>query len=504
MSDEQTISPHEAALIVAFTGSEELTLEELAKRGEIEVSQARSAVERLKFKDAIEQTKEVESAFVSLTDAGVEARAKSIPELRLWATLAEQGATAIKDLQQRDDMERSEAGAAFGALKGLKALSLDKGQASLVEGADRSALDGWQALVEKVGAAGSIGEDELSEEERKRLGERRMKGYFKRTTTRTRSYRLTAAGEGLRGAAARSAEELSSLTSEMLRDGSWQGKDFRRYSIGLPPRLVGGYRNSYKAFLDRVKTKLLGLGFEEMRGSLVENEFWNMDALFLPQFHPARDIHDVYFIEDPTHSKEIAEPHLSRIAGAHEGTNDIGSRGWGYVFDRERTKRLVLRSQGTALSARQLGKDPKIPGKYFSIARCFRYDTVDYSHAPDFFQIEGIVLSPTITFRHLLGMLQVFAKELAEAKEVRAVPAYFPFTEPSVEIHMKHPTMGWMELGGAGIFRPEVSQSLGVDCPVIAWGLGLDRMAMVALGIKDIRELFTNNQALGLAANRPY
>jgi phenylalanyl-tRNA synthetase alpha chain len=218
-----------------------------------------------------------------------------------------------------------------------------------------------------------------------------------------------------------------------------------------------------------------------------------MDALFMPQFHPARDIHDVYFIKQPTHAAKIAEPFLTRVMQAHEDGGHTGSTGWKYRFNAERAKRLVLRSQGTAVSARTLASAPAVPGKYFSIARCFRYDQVDATHATDFFQVEGIVLGEDINFRTLLGLLNLFAREVAQAKEVKFLPAYFPFTEPSVEMHVRHPRLGWMELGGAGLFRPEVTLPLGVEVPVIAWGLGLDRMAMIALGIHDIRELFTDN-----------
>ncbi len=98
-----------------------------------------------------------------------------------------------------------------------------------------------------------------------------------------------------------------------------------------------------------------------------------------------------------------------------------------------------------------------------------------------------------INFKTLLGLLKLFGQEIAKAGEFQFRPAYFPFTEPSVELHVKHPELGWMELGGAGIFRPEVTKPLGVDVPVIAWGLGLDRMAMVALGIQDIRDLFSRD-----------
>ncbi|HZS12803.1 MAG TPA: phenylalanine--tRNA ligase subunit alpha, partial [Nitrospirales bacterium] len=287
-------------------------------------------------------------------------------------------------------------------------------------------------------------------------------------------------------------DDISQLTPELLKDGSWRTKRFRKYTISLrPPRLAVGRRHPYREFLDLVKTKLVGLGFQEMRGSLVETEFWNMDALYMPQFHPARAIHDVYFVKEPTHTRERAEPYLSRVAAAHERGGGTGSTGWGYAYDRDRAQRLVLRSQGTAVSARTLAAGPVVPGKYFSIARCFRYDQVDATHATDFFQVEGIVLGSDITFRTLLGLLDLFAREVAQAKESKYLPAYFPFTEPSVELHVRHPKLGWIELGGAGLFRPEVTGPLGVTVPVIAWGLGLDRMAMVALGIHDIRDLFS-------------
>lgn len=513
IAPEVELSPHEAALIKALAGRPATFLDELAATAGLELAQARSAIERLKMKDAVEQVAEEVSAAVVLSDKGVEYAERGMPELRLWATL-EQGPAPISALQKRDDMDKAEAGAAFGALKKAKVLELNKGQASLVEGADRGELDARQAFLASLsdgatnkplgGLTPTLSLDELSEQQQAWIKDKRLKACFKVSETKNRSYALTELGAALTERAAASDDEVAQLSSEMLRERSWEGKRFRRYAIGKPPRLIGGARNGYRAFFDKVRGKLVALGFEEMRGSLVDNEFWTMDALFMPQFHPAREIHDVYFVEEPSHAKEVAEPHLSNVAQAHEGGGATGTKGWGYEFDRERTRRLILRSQGTVLSARTVASAPKIPGKYFSTARCFRYDDVDATHAPDFFQLEGIVLGERISLRHLLGLLKLFASEIAEAKEIRAVPAYFPFTEPSVEVHIKHPTQGWMEMGGAGIFRPEVSKSLGVDCPVIAWGLGLDRMAMVALGVEDIRHLFTNNLPRGLADTRKY
>jgi phenylalanyl-tRNA synthetase alpha chain len=287
--------------------------------------------------------------------------------------------------------------------------------------------------------------------------------------------------------------ETGELTTEMLADGSWKDKKFRSYNINVPPsRMIVGRSSPYVQFIEGVKDKLVSLGFEEYDGGLVETDFWNSDALFMPQFHAARDIHDVYYIKNPTHAREIEEPWISRVAAAHENGGDTGSRGWQYSFDRDFTRRLILRSQGTVLSARWLTK-AKVPGKYFGIVRCFRYDKVDATHLADFYQTEGIILGEDVNLKTLLGMLHMFAEEVAGATDIKCVPGYFPFTEPSVEIHIKHPVLGWFELGGSGIFRPEVTSALGVNVPVAAWGIGIDRMALMALGLRDLRELFSDD-----------
>ena len=107
-----------------------------------------------------------------------------------------------------------------------------------------------------------------------------------------------------------------------------------------------------------------------------------------------------------------------------------------------------------------------------------------------FYQTEGIVLGEEVNLKTLLGFLEMFAVEIAGATDVIYVPGYFPFTEPSIEVHLKHPKLGWFELGGSGIFRPEVTKAMGVDVPVLDWGIGIDRMALMALGLNDLRELF--------------
>ena len=288
-------------------------------------------------------------------------------------------------------------------------------------------------------------------------------------------------------------DEIGNLTSSMLKDKSFKNVKFRGYSVDVPiKKIIIGKANPYSQFLESVKDKLVSLGFKEFDSGMVTTEFWNSDALFMPQFHSSRDIHDVYRIKNPQSIKELEEPFLERVAKTHENGWTTGSRGWDYKFDKDFTKRLVLRSQGTAVSSETL-KIAETPSRYFGILRCFRVDQVDATHLSDFYQTEGIVVSKEVNLRSLLGYLEIFAKEIAGASEVKYVPGYFPFTEPSVEIHIKHPVLGWFELGGAGIFRPEVTKPQGIDVPVLAWGLGIDRMALMHLGLNDLRELFSKD-----------
>jgi phenylalanyl-tRNA synthetase alpha chain len=467
----------------------------------LQEAQARMALEWLQQKNLITVCAERADTVITLTETGQELHEKQLPELRILAVLDEHPDMPIPKIANALQETPKDTNIAVANLKKAGIVTIQAGGiVTPIPGADTSKLRRQQDIIQRIAQSESLSKESfdagdwaLIEGGSRKRG--KSKGVFRITEKVDKQFVLTEAGQtelalvlerGLTG------EEISQLTPQMLKDGSWKTGSFRAYNIeGSFPRIVAGKKNPYRQFLDFAKRKLIALGFEEMRGPLVESEFWNMDALYMPQFHSARAIHDAYYVTEPTHCKELPEPNASNVAEMHTCGGATGSKGWQYQFDVERTRRLVLRSQGTALSARQLAKSPNIPGKYFAIARCFRYDAVDSTHAPDFFQVEGIVLGEEIDFRHLLGLLKLFALEVAHSTEVKFAPDYFPFTEPSVEVSMKHPALGWVELGGAGIFRPEVTKPHGIDVPVIAWGLGLDRMAMVALGIHDIRDLFS-------------
>jgi phenylalanyl-tRNA synthetase alpha chain len=504
----ESLHPLEIKVLSVFaSGDAVLNTGQLSQSTELELSQISMAVEWLLAKSLLAIEKETVTPIVSLTKIGDLYFEKHSPIERVLSAAREAATTGrrltIDDIRSREGLDPSDVSAAVGCLKKEGALLIVQGGCLESTGRQSYTAETIRSLLLQL-HGGPRDLTAFSEAQQRvihtyAVKRGNTKEPFRVDDRVTRFLKLTGAGNDAVRQLSRegTAQEVSQLTPELLKDGTWRAKHFRKYTISLrAPRIAPGKRHPYREFLDTVKTKLVSMGFQEMRGPLIETEFWDMDALFMPQFHPARDIHDVYFVKEPKQATRIAEPFLSHVRQVHERGGETGSTGWGYRFDVERASRLILRSQGTAVSAHTLASNPSIPGKYFSIARCFRYDQVDATHATDFFQVEGIVLGEDINFRTLLGLLNLFAREMAQAKEVKFLPAYFPFTEPSVELHVRHSRLGWMELGGAGLFRPEVTLPLGVTVPVIAWGLGLDRMAMVALGIHDIRELFTDNLEL--------
>ena len=289
-------------------------------------------------------------------------------------------------------------------------------------------------------------------------------------------------------------KEISQLTPDLIKTGEWKNMPFRKYDVNAPaPKIYPGKKQPYVKFIEYIRETLIGLGFQEMKGPLIETSFWNCDALFMPQDHPARSIHDVLILKNPKNGNLPDENLVAKVKATHEGGWITDSFGWGGIWNKEEASKLIMRSQGTAVSARTLFENKDNPDKYFLIDRVFRSDVIDAKHLMEFDHCEGIVIGENLTFSHLLG----FLKEIAEAvgaKEVKFKPSFFPFTSPSVEMYANIPKFGWIEVGGAGLMRPEVLKPLGIEkSQVLAWGLGIGRLAMIALGVDDIRMLYSND-----------
>jgi phenylalanyl-tRNA synthetase alpha chain len=307
---------------------------------------------------------------------------------------------------------------------------------------------------------------------------------------------LTPAGRKTLKKGTKETPELTQLTQELIVSGKWKRVKLQKYNIEAPvARTWPGKKHPYLQFLEEVRDKLVTLGFKEMVGTAVETSFFNFDALYTPQDHPAREASGIYFVKSPKEgSIDAPKKILANVRETHENGWKTGSTGWKYKYSLKEAKRLILRGHGTCLSARTLlSKDLQVPSRYFSIVRCYRPEIVDKTHLTEFNQVEGIIIDKDLTLRDLLGVLGKFATEMAGADKVKFRPDYFPFTEPSVELAAYRKGYGWIEFGGSGIFRPEVTMPLGIKEPVIAWGLGIDRLFMMRARIEEIRYIFTQD-----------
>jgi len=284
-------------------------------------------------------------------------------------------------------------------------------------------------------------------------------------------------------------EEVGTLTREQILSGRWKNLNLRKYDVTkLPKRIYGGRVHPNQQILDEIRSLLFEMGFTEFHGSIVQNSFWNFDALYQPQDHPAREMQDTFHLKE-----ELPLPKgWETIRSIHQNGGNTGSTGWGGSWDPEISKKCVLRTHSTSLSIQYLAKNPNPPLKAFSISRVYRRETIDPTHLPEFEQLEGIVMDEGLNFGHLLGFFKEFFGRMG-FEEVRFRPGYFPYTEPSVEPEVWVDGLGWVELGGAGIFRPEVTAPWGIKCPVLAWGLGVSRVSMLRMGLKDLRQLYKSD-----------
>jgi phenylalanyl-tRNA synthetase alpha chain len=154
---------------------------------------------------------------------------------------------------------------------------------------------------------------------------------------------------------------------------------------------------------------------------------------------------------------------------------------------------MVLRTHTTSVTIRYLADNKPESARVFSIGRVFRNEKVSYKHLVEFNQIEGILTARRATLRDLMGLQQEFYAKLG-IKKIKFWPTFFPYTEPSLQSMIYNNELDkWVEMGGMGIFRPEVTQPLGLDNPVLAWGVGIERIAMLRFGLDDVRDLYGNN-----------
>ena len=384
-------------------------------------------------------------------------------------------------------------GVGLGWLRKKNIADVKEGKITVLSGAKTDD----ERLLERIGD-GMLNSSQLNEKEETALSLLKQRKSVVETKE-VKAITIAPTKQGLKSKdSLKEGDSISQLTPEMLSSGEWRNASFRPYDVSVYVKpTYPTKKHPLGAELAKIRGIFTSMGFTEIKGPYVESAFWNFDALFTAQDHPVREMHDTFYLSNP---KKVDIPGFEKLCGSvsktHEDGWTTGSTGWEYVWDKKVAEKVVLRTHTTPVTAKYLAKlSPQdLPCKVFSLGKAFRNEAVDYKHLPEFYQVEGIVVDENSTFAHLLGILSEFYVQMG-FKEVRFRPAYFPYTEMSVEPEVYFEDKGeWIELGGAGIFRPEVVKPLlGFECPVLAWGLGVDRVVALKLGLNDIRNLYVSD-----------
>ena len=416
----------------------------------------------------------------SLGPEGKSALENGLLEVRLWNWLQEQGDgnISMSNLQKSGVVEKHETGIGIGLLKGL-GVSIEAGNLVLPE--DTLQID--NELKERSEFLHEITEGSMLEHFKGR------KGLLQSSEQVNRKWCMNENGAMVTDLEER--EEVVEITPELLQGDEWRNMVFKPFDPSLDANIASGGRpHPMQSLIERIRSTFLEMGFSEISGDYVQSAGWNMDSLFIPQDHPAREMQDTFYLDEPK-SIDVEQKHLDQWKAVHEHGGDTGSTGWGGTFSDEIAMKGLLRTHTTVNTIRHLADKPDEPCRVFAVGRVFRKESIDRTHLPEFHQIEGIIMEPGANLPMLVTTLKTFYAKMGYP-EVRVRPAYFPYTEPSLEVEVKWRGK-WLELGGAGIFRPEVTEPLGCKWPVCAWGMGLERLAMLVLGLDDIRQLYISD-----------
>ena len=450
-----------------------------------------NAASWLQSKGAVEIEESARKAYVLRDRSLLE---KGVPERRAIVLIGEKGGSlGVKDLEAA--MGKEESSMAIGWLMKKRLARLDKsGAEPMLHLSDegRKSLGTEmpdEALLKRLGK-GEILEDQADKAALDLLKAR--KGVLQDKLIVSRVLRLNRLGNEIVALGVEITDEVAQLTPELLQTGKWKGVSFRKYDIRtFAPCQYPAKKHPITRIADEVRRIFIEMGFNEIDDEYVQSAFWNMDALFTPQDHPAREMQDTFYLKSPSRLPLEDEEIVQKVKAVHENGGDTGSLGWRYAWCREEAERALLRTHTTVNTIKYLAKHPDQPTKVFCISRVFRNESIDMTHLPEFQQIEGIIMEEGANFDMLVCTLKDFYHRMGFDK-VRVRPGPFPYTEPSLEVDVFY-NGSWMELGGAGVFRPEVTGPLGIKHPVLAWGLGFERLAMLKWNLRDVRELYVTD-----------
>jgi phenylalanyl-tRNA synthetase alpha chain len=487
MSSAPAFHPIERSILNSLSNNDHVGAHSLAASTGLSIDQIRRGIEWLKFKNLI-SIEESSTQRVFVASEGIEAAKKGLPERRLVNSLKE-GKVTILEVLASGAIKNEEINAAIAGARRNQWIQLVEGK--MVPTPLTAKKSPEETFIENLKRGVEI--SKLTEEEKRVLEQlKRRPNYIEIKEEKESRISLTDAAKQI--IPTLNQEKLERrLTTELITSGKWKETNFSALDVQAPaPVIYPGRSHPLIEIIEEIKEIFIGLGFSEIEGPVIQSGFWNFDALFTPQDHPAREMQDTFYISAQIQQQQPPIPaskdQISKISRVHKER-------WNRQWDVEEAQRLVLRTHTTPVTVQHLAKIKSDVGRFFSVGRVFRNEKVSYKHLVEFHQVEGVSTSEEASLRDLMGLQKEFYAKMG-IKRIKFWPTFFPYTEPSLQSMVYNEKLEkWVELFGMGIFRPEVTRPLGIKNPVLAWGGGLERIAMLRFGLDDVRELYGNKLA---------
>jgi len=446
----------EKQIVKLLQSTPNLTEEQLAQETKLSMDQIRRGVEWLRQKNLADVTDTTNLSY-SLGKNGLDALKNGLPERRL-VNLVKDGPKTFDEI--RSSLQGPDFNAAIGYAKKNDWINIEKtdtGSTISLKQEPTESQDEYVILLIDRKPGSKIDTQVKSLMERP--------DFIIQHEEKTKSVSLTETGKNI------DLEKLDNDAIDVEAD---------------VPHVHAARIHPLKDTINEIRETFVHLGFTEINGNLSQSSFWNFDALFTPQDHPARELQDTFYLKD-LNAKQLATPtQIKNVSNAHK-------KGWRYYWDIQEARKMVLRTHTTCVTIKHLADKKPDEARIFSLGRVFRNEKLSFKHLAEFNQVEGIVVGKHITLRDLMGIQKGFYRKIGLTK-VKFWPTFFPYTEPSLQSMVYNEKLGkWIELFGMGIFRPEVTKPLGITKPVLAWGGGIERIAMLKFGLDDVREFYNNN-----------
>lgn len=454
----QVLHPIEKQIIKSLKESKSSTPEKLVESTKLSIDQVRRGMEWLKLK-GLADIQEIEKTFLRLGKNGLYAKNNGLPERKLVNEIQE----GPKSFEEIRNILKSDFNAAIANAKKNDWIQIEKGESSSKISLKGKALPSpEEKLIDFLGTEEKLVND-IEDIDALTLLKKRP-DFITENFTKFKTISLSEKAKDI---------DVDSSTGAI----DVEAKVPATYVARIHP---------LKETINEIREIFVSLGFSEVLGNLAQPSFWNFDALFTPQDHPAREMQDTFYLKDMKASKFATSTQINQVSRSHK-------KGWRYDWNMSEAQRMALRTHTTCVTIKHLADNKPDESRIFSLGRVFRNEKVSYKHLAEFNQVEGIVIGKNVTLRDLMGLQEEFYRRIGLTK-IKFWPTFFPYTEPSLQSMVYNDRLGkWIELFGMGIFRPEVTKPLGITKPVLAWGGGIERIAMLKYGLDDVREFYNNN-----------